>query len=80
MFKRASGMPYLVALCWRCRSPSYFRDGSASWRCPYCGHVNKAGESLIVKRVLTVRDAVVVVQEMKARGLKPIFKRASSLT
>jgi len=52
----------------------------SSWRCPYCGYLNKAGESLIVKRVLTARDALVVVQEMKAKeGLKPIFKRASML-
>lgn len=79
MFKRASGMPYLVALCWRCKSPSYFRDGSRSWRCPYCGHINKTSESLVVKRVLTAIDALAIVKEMKARNTRPIFRRASML-
>ena len=76
-------MSYVITLCRRCGFSAYFKEGQKTWKCPYCNHVNEADKCNVLSKVSTVKEAIALVQELKASRAKSAFehfKRASTLT
>lgn len=73
-------MSYIVTFCRCCGLPAYFKEGRGEWRCPYCNRINEVDGSNVISKVDSVKSAIVMVQELKAKKHQGAqFKRASEL-